>query len=117
MIPLHTIENYEMEFQLKLNKAKFDVKELNREKLDFRREQEKKRIKEEQEKLSAERKAKAHEKIGLKIEKSWKELHQTSSDNPMRLKRQLKSFIFRYSSGVGRSHPRLLEAKQQLETL
>ena len=35
--------DYEMEFQLKLNKAKFDVKELNREQLDFRREQERER--------------------------------------------------------------------------
>ena len=109
--------DYEMEFQLKLNKAKFDVKELNREQLEFRREQEKERIKEEQAKLSAERKAKALEKVGLKIEKSWTELQQSSKDNPLHLKRQLTSFIFRYSSGIGRNHQRILEAKRQLEVL
>lgn len=109
--------DYEMEFQLKLNKAKFDVKELNREQLDFRREQERERIKEERAQLYAEQRAKAYEKISLKIEKSWTTLNQVSADSPQRLKVELRRFIYCFTSGAGKDHPLLQEAKQRLQNL
>ena len=109
--------DYEMEFQLKLNKAKFDVKKLNREHLDFRKEQERERLREERDKMFAERKEKALAKVSIKIEKSWATLHQEPDESPSRLKRSIRSFIYRYSSGIGRNHPLLIEAKQRLQNL
>lgn len=109
--------DYEMEFQLKLNKAQFDVKQLNRDHLDFRKEQERERIREEREKLNAERRAKAFDKVSVQIENSWTALHEKAQDSPKRLKLELKRFIYIFASGVGKDHPRLAEAKQRLSSL
>ena len=109
--------DYEMEFQLKLNKAKFDVKELNREQLKFRREQEKERIRDEQEKLLEERKALAVQKVNDQIENFWVKLNEINKVQPQRLKRDLRSFIYLFDSSVAREHPLLTEAKQRLKAL
>ncbi len=109
--------DYEMEFQLKLNKAKFDVKELNREQLDFRREQERERIKEERQQLYAEQRAKAFNTVSVKIEKAWNRLNQISQITDSRLKLELRRFIASFNAGSGRDHPLLQEAKQKLKNL
>ena len=114
MIPLYTI--YEMEFQLKLNKAKLDMQELSMEQLEFRREQDKERIRNAQEKLIKERRALAVEKTNAQIESFWTRINEYNSQ-PKRLKRDLKAFIYLFDSSVSREHPLLAEAKQRLKTL
>ena len=112
-----TSSDYEMEFQLKLNKAKFDVKELNRSQLKFRREQEKERLRDEQEKRIEERRLLAIKKVNSQIENFWTKINKTNESKSWYLKRDLKSFIYLFDSSVSRDHPLLTEAKQRLKTL
>jgi len=111
-----TASDYEMEFQLTLNRqGHLDIKELNREQRDRRHSQHLERVNQEQEKLKDDRINQAREKMFKRVEKSWKRIDQSLP--PKRLKVELKKFIFSFNSSLGRDHPLFIEAKTQLSSL
>lgn len=109
--------DYEMEFQLTLKRqAHFlDLKQLNREQRDFRHDQELERQRAVREQVSQEQIEKARVKIHLQIDEHWNKLNL--SDQPKRRILQLRQFLFRFSNGLGRDHPKIIEAVEAIRQL
>ena len=112
-----TSSDYEMEFQLTLKRQAhyLDLKQLNREQRDYRHQQELEKLREERENRRNEAIKMAREEQHIKVEDFWQKMKL--SDAPKRRKLQLKQFIFRFASGLGKTHPRLAEARDMLREL
>jgi hypothetical protein len=99
--------DYEMEFQLKLNRqGKLDLKQLNREQRDYRNAQ-------EQEKQKVDRISEARERVFTRLEKSWDTIDLAGP--PKKLKLELMKFIYSFNNSLGREHPILVEAREHLQ--
>ena len=99
--------DYEMEFQLKLNRqGKLDLKQLNREQRDYRHAQEQERQKED-------RINEARDRVFTRLEESWDTIDLAGP--PKRLKLELMKFIYSFNSSLGREHPSLVKAREQLQ--
>lgn len=112
------VSDYEMEFQLKLNKANFlDIKALNREQLEFRRKNEVQRLKEEKATIYEQERTEGFHKINTLIESDWQKLNDESKSSPKRIKRDLKRFLFRFGSSLGKDHDLVTEARRRLKAI
>lgn len=105
------MSDYEMEFQIKLNRqTQLDIKELNRTQRDRRHEQELERYGREAQERRREKLSKVHEKLAPKIEEMWSKIEESSGATRAR---HLRSFIYALSS-LGEDHPKIIEAQELL---
>lgn len=108
--------DYEMEFQLKLNRqGHLDIKEINREQHTFRHQQELERVRQERAHERVERLEKMRAKVYQRLETNWAKIDQEAPR--ARLKKELTGFIYSFASNLGRDHPLLSEARAMLKTL
>ena len=95
--------DYEMEFQLKLNRqSTLDIKELNREQRNYRHAKEQERHKEE-------RINQAREQLFERIETAWAKINLEQPPNQLNV--TLYRFIYMFGSGLGHEHPHIKEAR------
>ena len=108
--------DYEMEFQLKLNRQGYlDIKELNREQRNARHQKELERTSKEREEEQRERVEVMKTKVYQKLEASWAKINHDLP--PKKLKNELTRFIYSFAGNLGRDHPLLSQAREQLKSL
>ena len=101
--------DYEMEFQLKLNRqSTLDIKQLNREQRNYRHAKEQERLKEE-------RVNQAREQLYERIEAAWAQINH--EEPPHRLNITLYKFLYMFGSGLGHEHPLIHEARGRIKQI
>lgn len=109
--------DYEMEFQLTLKRQAhyLDLKKLNRDQRDFRHEQELEKLRKERDRKRDELLNLGRDQAYKRVEEEWSKLQL--SDSPIRKKRLLQQFLFRFGTGLGKTHPKIREAHEMLKGL